>query len=53
MLDFANGGVSKHLGQIADCMNEWEGNIAEELELTRAEICCIKEKYPNKLNLQK
>ena len=53
MLDFANIGVSKHLGQIADHMDMWEGRIAEELKLTPAEVACIKDKHPNKLELQK
>ena len=45
MLDSEHGGVSKHLGQIADAMYEWEGPIAEQLELTeeqcRAEVAGI------------
>ena len=52
MLDFEHGGVSKHLGQIADAMYEWEGPIAEQLELTRADIAAIKTEHPNKLELQ-
>ena len=34
VLDSEQGGVSKYLGQIADAMYEWEGPIAELLELT-------------------
>ena len=52
MLDSENGGVSKHLGQIADAMYEWEGPIAEQLELTRADIAAIKAKHPGELKLQ-
>ena len=52
VLDFKNVGVSKHLGQIADSMYEWEGAIAEQLELTRADIAAIKAEYPGKLKLQ-
>ena len=52
ILDCENNGVSKHLGQIADSMSEWEGSIAEELGLTSANVACIKKKYPNELNLQ-
>ena len=33
MLDSEHGGVSKHLGQIADAMYEWEGPITEQLEV--------------------
>ena len=51
-IDISHGGVSKHLGQIADAMHEWEGPIAEELGLTRADIAAIKTKYPNELKLQ-
>ena len=52
MLDSEHGGVSKHLGCIADAMYEWEGPIAEQLELTRADIAAIKMEHPNKLQLQ-
>ena len=52
MVDFEHGGVSKHLGQIADVMYEWEGRIAEQLELTRADVAAINKKHPNKLELQ-
>ena len=52
VLDFENGGVSKHLGQIADSMYEWEGPVAEQLGLTPAEIAAIKLKYPSELGLQ-
>ena len=38
VLDFENGGVSKHLGQIADSMHEWEGTIAEGLGLTVPDV---------------
>ena len=52
VLDFENGGVSKHLGQIANSMYEWEGPVAEQLGLTPAEIAAIKLKYPSELGLQ-
>ena len=52
VLDFKNVGVSKHLGQIADSMYEWEGPIAEQLGLTRADVAVIKTKYPHELKLQ-
>ena len=52
MLDFEHGGVSKHLGVIADAMCEWEGPIAEQLELTRADVAAIKTKHPGELRLQ-
>ena len=51
-LDFDNNGVSKHLGQIADSMYEWEGPVAEQLDLTPADTAAIKVKYPGELNLQ-
>ena len=53
MLDFEHEGVSKHLGHIADSMCEWEGQIAEELELTPADVASIKNDHQNKLSLQK
>ena len=52
VLDAENGGVSKHLGEIADSMSEWEGRIAEGLGLTVTEIASIKVKHPNELGLQ-
>ena len=51
-IDSENNGVSKDLGRIADFMSEWEGPIAEHLELTQADIAGIKLKYQDKLNLQ-
>ena len=41
----------KHIGMIAKSMSEWEGCIAEELELNGNNIACIKEKYKG-LDLQ-
>ena len=52
ILDFKSGGVSTHLGQIADVMYEWEGPIAEQLGLTRADVAAIKTKHPLELKLQ-
>ena len=52
MLDFENDGVSKHLGQIAESMYEWEGSVAEQLGLTPADIAAIKAEHPGKLKLQ-
>ena len=52
VLDFENGGVPKHLGEIADSMYEWEGPVAEQLDLTPADIAAIKTKYPDELRLQ-
>ena len=53
MIDSQHGNVSKHLGQIADIMYEWEGPIAEQLGLTRADVADILTEHPNKLKLQK
>ena len=39
------------IGMIADSMSEWEGRIAEELELNGNDIACIKEKH-KRLDLQ-
>ena len=52
VLDFENGGVSKHLGQIADSMYEWEGPVAKQLGLTPSDVAAIKVKYPSELRLQ-
>ena len=52
MIDCGHSGVSKHLGQIADAMYEWEGPVAEQLGLTPADIAAIKMKYPSELKLQ-
>lgn len=51
-IDFCYKGVPKHLGRIARSMVEWEGPIADELELTEAEVASINTKHPSKLNLQ-
>ena len=52
VLDFEHDGVPKHLGQIADAMYEWEGPIAEQLELTKVDVAAINKKYPGELKLQ-
>ena len=52
VLDFNNDGVSRHLGQIADNMYEWEGPIAEHLGLTPADVAAINTKHPKNLKLQ-
>ena len=41
----------KQIGMMADSMSEWEGCIAEELELNGSNIACIKEKH-KRLDLQ-
>ena len=52
VLDSKSNCVSKHLGEIADSIHEWEGAVAENLELTAADVSNIITKYPRKLNLQ-
>lgn len=52
VIDLGHGGVSKHLGQIADTMYEWEGSVAEQLGLTQVDIATIKVKHPSELKLQ-
>ena len=52
VLDSKWGGVPKHSGQIADFMSQWEGSVAEHLELTSADVAHIKAKYPGQLKLQ-
>ena len=51
-LDAEHSGVPKHLGLIAESMDEWEGRIAEELGLTPADVAHIKTKHPSSLKLQ-
>ena len=51
-MDYNYSGSSRHLGQIADAMYEWEGPVAEELGLTRADMARIKTKYEHNLKLQ-
>ena len=51
VIDFGNKSA-KHLGQIADAMTEWEGKIAEELQLSEADVAAIKTKHPMDLKLQ-
>ena len=52
VIDSQHDNVSKHLGQIADAMYEWEGPIAEQLGLKRPDIAAIKKEYPSNLKLQ-
>ena len=52
VLDSKSSGVAKHLGEIADSMCEWEGSVAENLELTQADVANIKTEFPKKMNLQ-
>ena len=52
VIDSDHGGVPKHLGQIADTMDEWEGSVAENLGLNLADVAGINAKYPVKLKLQ-
>ena len=52
ILDFGNKGVPKDLGEIAECMHEWEGRIADNLDLTSADVAAIKTKYPSDLRQQ-
>ena len=40
------------LGKIADSMYEWEGPIAEQLELSPADVAAITKKHPGELKLQ-
>ena len=51
-LDSMNGGVSMHLGQIAESMHEWEGRVADELGLSPAEVAVINCRHPTDLRLQ-
>ena len=44
---------TKHIGEIADSMYDWEGEIAEELGLTLPEVAEIKVEHDKKLKLQK
>ena len=52
MIDADNNGIPKHLGQIADLLAEWEGSVADGLNLTPADVASIRIKYPNNLKLQ-
>ena len=51
-LDAGNNNVPKHIGVIANSISEWEGPLAEALELTDPEVEEIKTKHPGKLGLQ-
>ena len=52
VVDHDSGGVSQHLGQIADSMYEWEGSVADQLGLSRADVSAIKTAHSTNLNLQ-
>ena len=51
-IDFKHGGVSMHLGAIADAMDEWEGSVAEALGLSIVDVSSVKEKHRDNLKLQ-
>jgi hypothetical protein len=52
VIDSDHGGVSRHLGQIADSMYEWEGPVADSLGLHQADVAEINKAHPGKLKLQ-
>ena len=52
VLDSKCGGIPKHSGQIADSIHEWEGSVAEQLDLSEVDVANIKRKYPGELKLQ-
>ena len=52
VIDIENDGVPKNLGKIVASMYEWEGRIADELELTPADVAAVKTKHPFDLKLQ-
>ena len=52
VIDSQHDGLPKHLGLIADSLAEWEGPIADELNLTRADVVSIKLNHPQRFNLQ-
>ncbi|MCG8625296.1 MAG: hypothetical protein MJE68_25265 [Proteobacteria bacterium] len=43
----------RHIGEIADLMTEWEGQISDKLKLRANDVEEIKTKYSRKLKLQK
>ena len=52
MIDSQHRDVPKHIGAIADIMGEWEGSIAEQLELTDADVANVRAAHPMNLKLQ-
>ena len=52
VLDSKCGDIPKHSGQIADSMYEWEGPVADHLQLSPADVANIKKKHPGQLKLQ-
>ena len=52
-LDWDNEGVDKDLIQIASHMSNWEEVLVAHLKLTRSDVSDIKEKNPNKPELQR
>ena len=40
------------LGQIADSIKEWEGQISDKLKLDESDVEAIKTRHPGKLKLQ-
>ena len=52
VLGTGSSGASKHLGQIAESMYEWEGLVADQLGLSLADVNNIRTKYHKELTLQ-
>ena len=52
VLDKQHDAIPQHLGKIATHIHEWEGAVAEALELTLSDVEGIKTKHPNNLQLQ-
>ena len=53
VIDYSHEGISRDLMLIADAMSEWEGPIADALELTPLNVDEIKRKFPLALSLQR
>ena len=51
-IDSESNGVSNHIGQVADFIDQWEGPIAEALELSVPVVAAIKYQFPLNLELQ-
>ena len=45
--------IPRHLGKMAESMTDWEGVIADHLDLSEPDRSEIKYKYPKELELQR
>ena len=52
VVDARNNGIPRHIGEISELVYKWEGQLADELGLTAADVEAVLTKKPRDLKLQ-